>query len=415
MSWTTFRLQVMTPLFSGDDPSPGNVDSPIRIPSIRGGLRFWFRAVAAGHGIVDRKALWEAEEKVFGSTKHPSLMQLRLDRNLAASGVGTKPGWAGGPNWGNRFHGAHYLLGQGLWHYRSGLTRPFVPPSDFTVDLRVRFNGDDAVSRQFLLAMWAWLTYGGLGARTRRGFGQLRCVSIDGELPAPFSAALTAVHDLATWEELAWSAIPPQLRNPDQLGWKDWSEAQPLPDAVLPDFPALTPTWWGGLVLDGRCASLGDTLDLAGQMWRNFRLDSESLSARPGQDNRSPEWVSTIRGSDRRYPLAALGLPVGYYSTRSGFKATVEPSRPAGDRTEPLRRASPVWLRPVQLRDGSWRVFTHTFWARVLPDNARLHVTNDGHDKELDVPPPKRAKDTWDRWLAQDCRLPEDFYTGTAT
>jgi hypothetical protein len=415
VTWTTINLTVVTPLFSGDDPDPtsgGSADSPIRVPSIRGVLRFWFRTIAAAHGIVDRSELWKVEERVFGSTTHPSPIQLRIDRNLPASGVGTKPAWAGGPSWGNRFHGARYLLGQGLWHYQTGLTRPCVEPSaSATVGLRVRLSDDETVNHQFLLALWAWLTYGGLGARTRRGFGQLRCTSVNGPLPPPFATALIAAPDLPTWQELAWDPIPASLRDPARLGWTGWDESKPVPDAALPDIPALTPRWWGGRMLGDQCDSLNAALDLAGLIWRNFRLDSQSLTERPGQDNRAPEWNAAIHGDDQRYPLAALGLPVGYYSTRSGFSATVEPTVVVDRRREPLRRASPVWLRPIQLGENNWRVFTHAFLARLLPKDAELHIVrNRVYGKRLDVPTPELVKDTWDRWLEQDYRLPDGFY-----
>jgi hypothetical protein len=90
---------------------------------------------------------------------------------------------------------------------------------------------------------------------------------------------------------------------------------------------------------------------------------------------------------------------------------TVEPTVVVDRRREPLRRASPVWLRPIQLGEDNWRVFTHAFLARLLPTNAELHIVrNRVYGKRLDVPPPELVKDTWDRWLEQDYRLPDGFY-----
>jgi len=419
MSWTTFRLQVMTPLFSGDDPSPGNVDSPIRIPSIRGVLRYWFRAVAAGHGIVDRKALWEAEEKVFGSTKHPSPIQLRLVDGPTASGVGSRPTWTGGRG-RKGFHGAHYLLGQGLWKYGSGLIRPYVAP-DVKFELQVRLSEDETIDRQFLLATWAWLTYGGMGARTRRGFGQLRCIGVDGQLPLPFSSALKAVHTPAKWRDLLRTAVPSELRRPAEIGWSTWSEVRPSDAEQPPELPMLAPRWWAGRLFDDHSGSLEGALNVAGQKWRNFRAVSNP-DATPTPNTHSPEWVNAIHGNDRRYPVAALGLPVGYFSKekndRPEFKAAVEPCRPSdsGDEPESLRRASPVWLRPVQLEDRSWRVFTHVFRARLLPEDSQLHIVEDGVQlSSLDVPDSELTKRAWDAWLKGRKRLPHGFYDPQST
>ncbi|HEU0087527.1 MAG TPA: type III-B CRISPR module RAMP protein Cmr1 [Pseudonocardiaceae bacterium] len=112
MSWIRLTLAVRTPLFSGDDPVVEG--TPVRVPSIRGALRYWFRAVAAGHGVSDLTQLWADEQAVFGSTKTPSAIGLRVPRQPVVN-RDKKPGWATTEQRG--FDGAQYLLGQGLWDY----------------------------------------------------------------------------------------------------------------------------------------------------------------------------------------------------------------------------------------------------------------------------------------------------------
>ncbi len=196
MSWTRLALQVRTPLFGGDDPTRDG-GSPARVPSIRGALRFWFRAVAAGHGVSDLRQLWQAEEDIFGSTNTPSPVKLRVPKQPTASGRGSKPNWATTERHG--FDGAQYLLGQGLWDYNDGLRRGYVPPGEpFSLD--ICFSRCEQVNSRFMLALWAWLTYGGLGARTRRGFGQLVCTDVRGELPCGWTPAhLLPPHDADSW------------------------------------------------------------------------------------------------------------------------------------------------------------------------------------------------------------------------
>ena len=52
MAWTTLTLQVTTPLFNGGADPDGaagfrpDQESGIRVASIRGAMRFWFRALA---------------------------------------------------------------------------------------------------------------------------------------------------------------------------------------------------------------------------------------------------------------------------------------------------------------------------------------------------------------------------------
>ena len=406
MSWTRLKLQVRTPLFGGDDPTRDD-GAPARVPSIRGALRFWFRAVAAGHGEAE---LWKAEEAVFGSTATPSAIGLRVPKQPTISGRGSKPNWAITEQRARRhgFDGAQYLLGQGLWDYNTGLRRGYVECGE-PIDLDIRFSRDEQVNARFMLALWAWLTYGGLGARTRRGFGQLVCTAVHGDLRCGWTLAdLLPPRDADGWQALGKCAVPGTLPGHDALGWGELLTAPPPKGDPLPEFPTLTPRWWAGSVLEKRSGSLGEALHRAGLRWRWFRAaDDDDRGAKPSQSTRSPEWRNVIHGDDDRYPIAAFGLPVGYFSRSSGtdFKATVTPELDG----KQLRRACPVWLRPVLLPGGRWGVFTHVFYARLLPKGAKLQITG-GTERTLPPPPDMVVEEGWDRWLGGEPRLPDDYF-----
>ncbi|MCS6781210.1 MAG: type III-B CRISPR module RAMP protein Cmr1, partial [Geminicoccaceae bacterium] len=59
-------LELVTPVLGGA-AVPRTIDDvdPVRVPSIRGQLRFWWRALHA-HGFDDSKALWQEESELFG-------------------------------------------------------------------------------------------------------------------------------------------------------------------------------------------------------------------------------------------------------------------------------------------------------------------------------------------------------------
>jgi CRISPR-associated protein Cmr1 len=258
-----------------------------------------------------------------------------------------------------------------------------------------------------MLALWAWLTYGGLGARTRRGFGQLGCTGVRGELPCGWTQEHLAPPPTADdWHALGSDVYPSPLPGAAALGWAGPLPAPAPENEPLPQIPALAPRWWAGFVLDEPADSLGRALHLAGLRWRQFRAaDADDRGDKPSQSTRSPEWRNVIHGTDSRYPIAAFGLPVGYFSHSGGrtFKATVDPK--LGD--EPLRRASPVWLRPVQVGPHAWDVFTHLFLAQLLPPDATLQVSG-GTRRTL--PPPADVEDAWNRWIDGAPRLPHDYY-----
>src|SRR5206468_2585879 len=105
MTWTTLHLRTVTPLFSGEDPARQDADSLIRVPAIRGVLRYWFRAVAAGHGITNLVTLWTEEESVFGSTRSPSPIALRTrTQPTTIRADAGNPEWAVHPD-PKKFHG----------------------------------------------------------------------------------------------------------------------------------------------------------------------------------------------------------------------------------------------------------------------------------------------------------------------
>lgn len=392
MTWTTFHLTVDTPLFSGDDldtPSPGLV----RVPSLRGTLRFWFRAIAAGHGVTDLDTLARDETAVFGNAGTPSRIRLRIDRQPEEAGKNAKPTWTG-------VRGVSYLLGQGLWSYKTGLTRPHVPAGK-TVEVKVAFSGDPLVDSRFLLSLWALLAYGGLGARTRRGFGRLRCTKITGALPDGWTPVDLCTHD---WASLTSDPLPARLRRTVDQGWPTY--VVDSADDEFPEIPTLAPRWWGGALLGYSGQSFDKALGPAGQSWRSFRL-GKYPDQEPHRDDKSPEWLRAIFGGDDRYPIAALGLPVNYYSSTSKTAVDVQPTSSTG---ETIRRASPVWLAPVLLPSGRWDVFTHVFFARLLPADATLGATRKV-TKDFRIPSEKMMENAWDRWLYQERRIDPDFYS----
>lgn len=411
MTWTTFTLRVDTPLFSGDDPeitvTPGKDGPPlIRVPSIRGVLRFWYRAVAAGHGVTDLSALAEAESSVFGSTKTPSPIAMRVTKQPNSSMpsqwpnwavFGEKPGQTGGGDKG-QFFGARYLLGQGLAD-RKGIVRPFHEVNkEFT--LQVRFTGQPECDNAFMLAFWAWLTYGGLGARTRRGFGRLSCVQIDNP-PAGWSIDLLRPDVDLDGHLDRWDAVYPDDVCAAARGAFPSGPVRGGRAERLARFSTLAePHWFSQeMRVNGeRCASLDRLLHSAGSQWRRFRTNGDI----PGP---SPEWAKTVLGSSSEYPIAAAGLPTNYFRPRSKSSPSIKAAVEIKSGGVAVRRASPIWLTPIRIGDtDSYALMTHVFFAELAPD-ARLAVTRGSRaPRDLPIPDPSTLRATWEAWLDGESR-----------
>src|ERR1022692_1467277 len=169
--WYDLGLRAVTPAFLGrfdtDDPEPAAI--PFPVPSLRGVLAYWLRALAGAHVGNATGRLHDVESAVFGSatTEHgggPSPIQLRGARvRLTTLAADLAP------------DGVRYLMGPGLTAKEP--PRCMVPGP---VELRIRNLGTPAHADMFLAALWALRAFGGVGARTRRGFETLAIDHVPG-------------------------------------------------------------------------------------------------------------------------------------------------------------------------------------------------------------------------------------------
>lgn len=398
MTWTTLTLQVTTPLFNGgayDDgklgPRPAD-EAGIRVPSIRGAMRFWFRALAGSVIGPDLKLLSRVESQVFGSTDRTSPLILRIvghPRVVLPSARSNFLSEITDPELDPRW--LVYLMGQSLAEVRkdSGpkILRPYVPPGQ-DIQLKIGFRhhtGDTAQTREAIevlafAALWLTCAYGGAGARTRRGFGGLRIAEISGPLPDPWTASTLPSPDLAHYQELSrlWRPGPIDacLAAIDVLapgansGWNR-----------IPDYPVLSEEYAPARISGRPYGNWQEALLDAGNLLREFRADVDNTNPRaryrPTIETR--EWAAVVHGDGSRFQLGALGLPVVYDK-----KDSVVNLEKATDGHEVLRRASPLWFRPVS--DGTtWRLFSFAFQAAFQAKGTQVQLTHRGQRKVLTV------------------------------
>ncbi len=169
-----FRAQIVTPLFLSG-PVPGRPE--LRAPSVRGALRFWFRAGMGAAGVADPKRLHRLEAALFGDTGRASRVGVAVGDYR---GAGPLPGGKT-VRWPSS-QGFLYLSCQAL--YKGGargttLIRGCYPAGGaFELRLALRPGPEEPV-RALLAALWLLAHLGGLGARTRRGYGGLRLEPAD--------------------------------------------------------------------------------------------------------------------------------------------------------------------------------------------------------------------------------------------
>lgn len=167
----TFDCEVLTPMFLGG--ADGNMPE-FRVPTIRGGMRYWYRALVGGKGEINAVKLAELEEKVFGSSDKGSSVAIQLFGNRTPQTVKgeiyTKDDRGRPGSTGTAY--LWYSLTLGQTNNKIGIQAG----ETFSVTLRGRDQQTlgDAVDSFKLLA-----AFGGLGSRARRAAGSFRITAIE--------------------------------------------------------------------------------------------------------------------------------------------------------------------------------------------------------------------------------------------
>src|SRR5436190_2212651 len=73
------EYRLITPLFGGGvNPREADPISVVRASEVRGHLRFWWRATRGGQFGGDLEKMKQAEDLLWGSTEHPSLVGVEV-------------------------------------------------------------------------------------------------------------------------------------------------------------------------------------------------------------------------------------------------------------------------------------------------------------------------------------------------
>jgi len=184
----TLHLKTITPMFGGGfEPRETDPISPVRAAAIRGHLRFWWRALY-GATFENAEQLFAAEEKLWGSAEKPGrvIVAVRLvrrgDERKCAHYERRPNGLFGAiprfePEW------PPYALQPFQGELGAGKKTVKTEPStallgcEFELTLVTRNEADLEPVQN---AVNAWVAYGGLGARTRRGCGSIACDTANG-------------------------------------------------------------------------------------------------------------------------------------------------------------------------------------------------------------------------------------------
>lgn len=311
-------LKVVTPLFLGGASVTGSPEH--RPPSLKGVMRFWHRA--AGLGAL------KSEPRLFGSSSGKQAGQARFllqaeaipTANSVSSGFSELP---------------LKYLGYGVEGKRSYI----IPGTDLSMRLvfhpSLSVQDKGTVRRSLELMSY----FGGLGSRSRRGFGSVVLADTVAE----------DVDDLAD----RINQITSSLEKPayEHVTYTMFSQASRV------------------LILPGE-GGWRTTLAKAGRLLQTARsAQGDPLPDYPwsGQDAALVGHYAATGEIERAPARAAFGLPHNYYFPDTGITVNVGGGRD--------RRASPLFLHVHPLVNGEHAIVITFLPAPLLPEGWKIRVS----------------------------------------
>jgi len=356
---------VVTPLFMGQDSLKGVIQAAevIRPPSVKGALRLWWRAMEWKHCLNENLGQVEAA------------LRAMHEKECALWGVATSGLDQGGQgrflltvkevesNWeyNQPSLSQQYLLGQGLWDApRQGqpghLLRRSCKTSRFRVEIvfRPRTTPKDIESVARSLLVWGLL--GGLGSRSRKGFGSVAIQSLD--CPNGQSSVFQVPQSMYALSTTLTALLAPLTHG-------------------LPPFTAFSDATRIDGSLSGTSAM--SLLDKAGDEMQFYRSNGRGGLVR-GQEAeptfRSDHEVvqnvafgNHVTTAPRR---VVFGLPHNYFFSSTDSKVDIP-----GQGATWERRASPLFIHIHQFPTGKCALIQSLLPAEFLPDGVQVRMKPD--------------------------------------
>jgi CRISPR-associated protein Cmr1 len=337
-------FRIVTPLFmSGANPQ----SAELRVPSIKGVLRFWWRALALGRlGSVDSVRADEA--RIFGSIKGQSSVKLRLSPPKKISRLKKKSTLEyndGGTVVGE---GARYL-GYGVIEASGALIRSCIeyPLEGGMLELLFRPNTPKDDIKSVEAALVAMGLFGAIGSRSRNGYGSFNLTSLTRDDEA--KPVFTMPSDLNGLKETILSLFGAN------------NQYKITPYHGCPPYTAFSEMTRIDIIDEG-----DDPLKLLNSIGEKMMDYRSYLKSKTFYDDHHL-LRAAINGIVTNHPRRIVfGLPNNYHF-HDGEKPIVKPKTYD-------RRASPLFIHIQQLNKNQYAAITSIFPADFLPNGEKIVV-----------------------------------------
>ena len=359
MKEITFELETITPLFIAGADQRNIENEGLRAPSLRGLLRWWFRAIMGGVkfslGDLNLKSVKEEEERIWGTTENQSKVSLRIFP--ISSRVST----------------FQNVRGRGIRYLSYGASdRPYIDlGSRFKIRILFKRSISNEEEKKVIATLWLLLNLGNVGSKSRKGFGSLRITK-----------------DVTIGEI--------EFKNPNSLGELErylrnnlerclrifgWNENRPR-NKFLPQYSVIAPYYWKMKVLNNTHNSAIGAINYIGERIREYREDRNNPSARHTRHTRKGTFsycvtkdytsVKSIytKGSPSTPQGSIFGLP-------HQFQFQSLPNKPKAmvKGIEHDRRASPLYIKIWKLSNNQFAIGLQLFKSLFIPES-KLRISD---------------------------------------
>ena len=360
---TTLHYRIVTPMFLGGENQQADA-TQFRNASFKGALRFWWRALNWGQAFKDAgqqptaalQLLHQREGDLFGlasdgKNSRQSRVQIQSDLQGAALKL---PVTAPTPKKSDKpLEEVSYLLGQGLFDHKSGVTRQYLEGGNLTIRLNFKLGMSEADIQSVEQAAIALGLFGGLGSRARKGLGSLALHQL--ERPGQ------PVREFATVESIAAFIQALDFSAPADAPLSAFTRATRIDVSASAD-----------KALDA-LEAIGNELQLyRGYGRKNPRTNQHEVNGQKAlkifDDDHHNVLDATKGGHLQQLPKRAVfGLPHNYFfsSIEKNFGITTE---------DEGRRASPLLVHIHPLKDGKFVAIQTLLPGVFLPDGMKVEA-----------------------------------------
>lgn len=326
------KYSLITPLFGGGvKKQQADPVTTVRGTEIRGLLRFWWRACKGGQFGGKIQDMKRKEDEIWGSAAKAS------KPGASSVDIGVKVDKPGSPEHPFRKDGSRTKAAAG-WRDLAYAAFPLQdgennsPDSILSkVSFTLTITFPEEKRQDVEAALWAWETFGGIGARTRRGFGALKNLDAplpDGDVNEYIQKGLEKYVVDDTWP----AGVPHLSWNPRLIITRRFNEPREAWEYLIKKLKTFRQSRNRGKNGPGR------------SHW------PEPDAIRELTNRRSTQHQNRLLSVDK-FPRAALGLPIVFKFKDEG---TGDPEKTMlrGVEEDYERLASPLILRPLECSGG---------------------------------------------------------------